>query len=211
MVCRHLEPIEKTLQALHVEETFRGDAWSKNCREWVYFRCILDLEKARRAFEMDPCVENHDLVDARLGSELGLYCRNCHDGVMGLNPKGSLDGVPFNAFDRVEDHPWVKTPRADAKAPEPGHGPDTAVLIMEYALSFALGAIPGIGIGVVIGYFWPHIAAAGQLTGPLPSELSPQTIARGLTLRIAIGALLGAVAGFASMLTLLRCLSDDDR
>jgi hypothetical protein len=40
-MCEHLKPLENYLVDLGITETFRGQAWSKDCREWVYFACIL--------------------------------------------------------------------------------------------------------------------------------------------------------------------------
>jgi hypothetical protein len=43
MTCEHLLPLEEALLAEGIRETSRGQAWSENCREWVYFDCRLDL------------------------------------------------------------------------------------------------------------------------------------------------------------------------
>ena len=52
MVCEHLRQLEDELIAAGVREKFRGRAWSRNCREWVYFDCYLDRDSIRqRPFE----------------------------------------------------------------------------------------------------------------------------------------------------------------
>ena len=47
MTCEHLRPLEQAIIGCGIRETFRGSAWSKNCREWVYFDCYLDIETIR--------------------------------------------------------------------------------------------------------------------------------------------------------------------
>ena len=42
MVCEHLYPLEQALLAAGIAETYRGQPWSRNCREWVYFDADLD-------------------------------------------------------------------------------------------------------------------------------------------------------------------------
>ena len=51
MVCEHLAALEKELIAAGVPITYRGQAWSDNCREWVYFDCCLD----RAAIDFGAC------------------------------------------------------------------------------------------------------------------------------------------------------------
>ena len=42
MICEHLRALEQAILARGIRETFRGKAWSQNCREWVYFDCFID-------------------------------------------------------------------------------------------------------------------------------------------------------------------------
>jgi hypothetical protein len=84
MVCEHLAQLEKTLAASGIEETFRGAAWSRNCREWAYFRCWLDRESLRRRFSLAPCVVDHTHRGTHDGQEAGFVCTACHDAVMGV-------------------------------------------------------------------------------------------------------------------------------
>lgn len=86
MVCEHLEALERALLGAGVRETSRGQAWSKSCREWVYFDCLLDLEACRRRFDLADCVEAHLHRGTHDGSEAGLTCSIHRDGVMGRHP-----------------------------------------------------------------------------------------------------------------------------
>ncbi|MEZ5960444.1 MAG: hypothetical protein R3C30_08445 [Hyphomonadaceae bacterium] len=87
MVCEHLSALESELLAHGVEVTSRGQAWSKNCREWVYFACRLDLPALRERFAFAPCVEDHLHRGTHDGSEAGFVCNQCLDGVMGALPE----------------------------------------------------------------------------------------------------------------------------
>jgi hypothetical protein len=93
MVCMHLRWLEQALIAAGFRETFRGQAWTENCREWVYFDVILDIPRLRKQFRIPPCVEVHENTDPKSGLELGLTCRSCLDGVMGA-VEGALDRFP---------------------------------------------------------------------------------------------------------------------
>jgi hypothetical protein len=87
-VCEHLIEVERALAAAGHTETFRGQAWSDNCREWVYFDTVLDLEALRRDHHLDPAVvEDHRNEDPKSGTEQGLVCSVHHDGVIGLLPQ----------------------------------------------------------------------------------------------------------------------------
>jgi hypothetical protein len=84
MVCRHLAPLENELIKANVQETYRGQAWTKNCREWVYFNCVLDTAALAARFQFPPCVKVHENLDPKSGTERGFVCTECHDGIMGL-------------------------------------------------------------------------------------------------------------------------------
>ena len=83
MVCEHLAPIEQALLSQKVPVTFRGQAWSKNCREWVYFDCFLDVAAIRSNFELSEIVKAHSHRGTHDGQEHGLVCSNCNDAVLG--------------------------------------------------------------------------------------------------------------------------------
>ncbi len=86
MVCEHLRALEQALLEHGVKETFRGQAWSQNCREWVYFDCYLDLPALRARFAFAPCVSDHVHRGTFDGQEAGLVCNQCHDAIMGVHP-----------------------------------------------------------------------------------------------------------------------------
>jgi hypothetical protein len=84
MVCEHLSPLEKVLLAEGIAVTFRGQAWSMNCREWVYFDCFLDTPEIRNQIPFPDCVLDHSHRGTHDGQERGLVCTLCDDAIMGL-------------------------------------------------------------------------------------------------------------------------------
>lgn len=95
MVCHHLSALETELIAARIPETARGAVWSLNCREWVYFDIVLDLEALTQRFNFAPCVQVHENLDARSGLERGLVCTQCHDAIMGLPPSITQGRPPY--------------------------------------------------------------------------------------------------------------------
>ena len=83
MTCDHLKPLEQAILARGIRETFRGAAWSQNCREWVYFDCFIDTASVRARFVLANCVEEHLHRGTHDGQERGFVCSQCHDGIMG--------------------------------------------------------------------------------------------------------------------------------
>ena len=83
MICEHLKPLEEAILAKGIRETFRGAAWSQNCREWVYFDCYIDTASVRARFALAACVEEHVHRGTHDGQERGFVCSRCHDGIMG--------------------------------------------------------------------------------------------------------------------------------
>jgi hypothetical protein len=83
MTCVHLRPIEDWLLADGARVVFRGQAWSRASREWVYVDRALEPTELRQRFALAPCVVEHRNDDPRSGRERGLYCTACHDAVMG--------------------------------------------------------------------------------------------------------------------------------
>ncbi len=92
MLCEHLAELEQALLAADVPVTYRGQPWSKNCREWVYFDCYLDRAAIRARFELDDCVQDHVHHGTHDGQEAGMVCTRCHDAVMGL-PESRRDAA----------------------------------------------------------------------------------------------------------------------
>ena len=86
-MCKHLAELENELKSKGIKETYRGQPWSDNCREWVYYDCVLDVEKIKSRYNFAPCVTISRNDDQRSGRELGFYCEQCYDAVMGLHPE----------------------------------------------------------------------------------------------------------------------------
>jgi hypothetical protein len=85
-MCEHLIKLDKDLTARGIVETFRGQPWSKNCREWVYYDCVFNLEKLRARYQFPSTIEVHRNDDNKSGMEAGFVCVLCHDGVIGVHP-----------------------------------------------------------------------------------------------------------------------------
>jgi hypothetical protein len=83
MTCEHLNPLEQAIIATGIRETFRGKAWSLNCREWVYFDCFIDTAAVRQSLTIPSCVVDHSHRGTHDGQEKGFVCSECHDAIMG--------------------------------------------------------------------------------------------------------------------------------
>lgn len=86
-MCEHLLPIEKELKERGIVETFRGQPWSNNCREWIYFDCYLDIKSLQERFKFPSFIKHHTNDDPRSGTEEGLYCELCKDAIVGAHTK----------------------------------------------------------------------------------------------------------------------------
>jgi hypothetical protein len=84
MVCEHLAKLEEELIKANIKETYRGQVWTKNCREWVYFDVVLNTESLSKRLNLPSCVSIHENLDPKSGTERGFYCEICKDGIMGL-------------------------------------------------------------------------------------------------------------------------------
>lgn len=94
MTCEHLRSLEQAIKARGIRETYRGQPWTTNCREWVYFDCFIDQGAVRSRVALADCVEDHVHRGTHDGQERGFYCSQCHDGVMGRYEPAS-DGTVF--------------------------------------------------------------------------------------------------------------------
>ncbi|MBA4020454.1 MAG: hypothetical protein C0483_25110 [Pirellula sp.] len=95
MLCEHLVELERALLAAGIRETYRGQPWSSNCREWVYFACYLDLPALRQRFAFDECVRDHEHRGTHDGQEAGLVCFACCDAVMGVHASSRANHPVF--------------------------------------------------------------------------------------------------------------------
>ena len=85
-MCEHLKSLETELKEKGIKETYRGKPWSVNCREWVYFDCVLNLDKIRQRYNFPDFIKNHINNDSRSGMEAGFYCGLCQDAIIGIHP-----------------------------------------------------------------------------------------------------------------------------
>lgn len=94
VLCEHLRALDEALQAAGIRETYRGQAWTERCREWVYYDCYLERGLLRGRFGLDACVVDHEHYGTHDGREAGLVCTLHCDGLMGLHPRDSKPGAP---------------------------------------------------------------------------------------------------------------------
>jgi hypothetical protein len=90
MTCQHLYALEAELIAAGVKETYRGAAWSMNCREWVYFDVVFETSALVSRMNFPPCVKVHENLDPRSGTKRGFECTECKDAIMGLVSGGKV-------------------------------------------------------------------------------------------------------------------------
>ncbi|MCB9032844.1 MAG: hypothetical protein H6553_03320 [Chitinophagales bacterium] len=88
-MCIHLKPIEDYLKSIGYLEVYRGQVWSENCREWIYFDAVLNIAELQEKFKLNKTIVVHDYQDVKVGSELGILCTKCFDGIMGVHPNAS--------------------------------------------------------------------------------------------------------------------------
>ena len=88
-MCEHLEKLDNELKDRQIKQTFRGQAWSDNCREWAYYDCVLDLNAIRLRHSFPDFVKSHANDDPHSGLESGFICGRCKDGIMGVHPTQS--------------------------------------------------------------------------------------------------------------------------
>ena len=84
MVCEHLSAVETALLDAGIPVTTRGQTWSYNCREWVYFDAWLDTRRIHAEFGLPDFIREHTHRGTHDGQEHGLVCTRCNDAVMGL-------------------------------------------------------------------------------------------------------------------------------
>lgn len=83
-MCEHLKSLEAELISRGIRETYRGQPWTKTCREWAYFECYLDVDAIRKRLALPACVVEHVNDDPKSGRERGLVCTIDHDAIMGM-------------------------------------------------------------------------------------------------------------------------------
>ena len=88
-LCEHLVAVRDYIVAQGGKITYVGTPWSRNCRTWVYFDVVLDVDSLRKRFELPPSIVSHSHLGTHDGHEQGLVCQEHHDAVMGPHPKMS--------------------------------------------------------------------------------------------------------------------------
>jgi len=96
ILCEHLQSLEADLLSAGIKEIFRGQAWSANCREWVYFDCVLNTQTLRRRYYLPDFVIHSQNDDRKSGLEAGLVCTVCKDAIMGIHISLSKGKVTFD-------------------------------------------------------------------------------------------------------------------
>lgn len=97
-MCPCLQPLDDLLKQRGLKESFRGQAWSMKCREWVYYPVVLDLARVRGALSLPTTVIDHIHRGTHDGAESGFVCTLHDDAVMGQHPDlASASAVRFNA------------------------------------------------------------------------------------------------------------------
>jgi hypothetical protein len=89
-MCEHLKKAEDYIKSKGIKESWRGQPWTENCREWIYFDCVLSPQNLKTKLQLEDFVQVHDYSDTKAGSELGLICSICKDGIMGMHPESSI-------------------------------------------------------------------------------------------------------------------------
>ncbi|QQR99025.1 MAG: hypothetical protein IPK18_05815 [Sphingobacteriales bacterium] len=97
-MCTHLKPIEDFLKSKGYVETYRGQVWSNNCREWIYFNTILQPKELITQFKLGSFITIHDYEDIKVGSELGLECTLCKDAIMGYHPSSAYSKEKYQVY-----------------------------------------------------------------------------------------------------------------
>lgn len=93
-LCEHLRPVGEHLRSTGASVNSAGQPWSQNCRYWVYFNVVLDVDDLRRRFALPAEVAVHENADPKSGTERGLVCEMHHDAVMGYHPNDRPRAVP---------------------------------------------------------------------------------------------------------------------
>jgi hypothetical protein len=83
-MCRHLIELDNYIKRKGIKELFRGKAWSENCNEWVFYDRIIDIDKIKEKIKPDKCVTVHKYYDIKIANELGFFCSNCNDAIIGF-------------------------------------------------------------------------------------------------------------------------------
>ena len=85
-MCPCLKSLDDALKQRGLKESFRGQAWSMKCREWVYYPVVFDKPRVREVFALPATVVDHIHRGTHDGAESGFVCKLHDDAVMGQHP-----------------------------------------------------------------------------------------------------------------------------
>lgn len=85
MACKHLYILENELKNSDILIRFNGQAWTENCRQWIYYDCYFDTISLRKRITFDDCIVDYDYSDIKVGSEEGFFCTECKDAIIGIH------------------------------------------------------------------------------------------------------------------------------
>ena len=97
-MCAHLKPVEDYLLSKGYKEIYRGQVWSNNCREWIYFNTVLQPKELINQFKLESFIIIHDYEDIKVGAELGLECTICKDAIMGYHPNSAYSKEKYQTY-----------------------------------------------------------------------------------------------------------------
>ena len=86
VVCEHLRPVLAYALERGFKVAFAGQAWSSNCRLWVYVDALLDTDALIARFALPAVVQTHTHRGTHDGMEHGLVCTEHNDAIMGRHP-----------------------------------------------------------------------------------------------------------------------------
>ncbi|WP_175414752.1 hypothetical protein [Nibricoccus aquaticus] len=92
-MCPCLKPLDDALKLRGAKETFRGQAWSENCREWAYYQVVLVQPSVRAFYQLPDSVVDHAHLGTHDGAESGFVCTLHHDAIMGEHPARARAGI----------------------------------------------------------------------------------------------------------------------
>jgi hypothetical protein len=85
-VCDHLRCVREYIDSFGAKVTYRGKSWD-HARYWIYYEAVMDAHSLIIGFNLGDNVIVENMEDYKLGMEYGIYCRECHDAIIGIHPK----------------------------------------------------------------------------------------------------------------------------
>ena len=86
VTCEHLAAMESAARQAGIAIETTGDWWGSGHSRNIYFACVLDENKLKRAFNLPPYVEWIAWDGRATGHEAGFYCNACNSLLVGAHP-----------------------------------------------------------------------------------------------------------------------------